>query len=114
MYQQAYRLAREIFVETKHFPLEERYSLTDQIRRSSRSVVANLAEGFRKRRYAGAFVHKLIEADSEIAETQVWLDFARDFEYVSESRYAELTRGYEEVGRMLGAIILRPGKFVRQ
>ncbi len=83
VYQAAYKLAMEIFNESKLFPKEERYSLTDQIRRSSRSVVANIAEGFRKRRYPNMFISKLADADSEATETQVWLDFARDCGYLS-------------------------------
>ena len=76
VYQLAYKLAMEIFHLSKAFPREEIYSLTDQIRRSSRSVAANLAEGFRKRRYPNVFLNKLTDCDAESAETQVWLDFA--------------------------------------
>ena len=78
VFQLAYRLAMEIFHLTKHFPREEVYSLTDQIRRSSRSVAANLAEAFRKRRYPNMLVNKLTDCDGEETETQVWLDFALD------------------------------------
>lgn len=94
VYQTAYRLAMEIFNESKAFPKEERYSLTDQIRRSSRSIVANIAEGFRKRRYPNMFISKLADADSEATETQVWLDFALDCGYLSPKRHEELTAGY--------------------
>lgn len=111
VYQLAYKLAMDIFHETKQFPKEERYSMTDQIRRSSRSVVANIAEGYRKRRYPNSFIAKLTGADGEATETQVWLDFARDCEYISHSRYDELIRGYEEVGKMLGSMIAAPEKF---
>lgn len=111
VYQLAYRLALEIFRESKAFPLEEKYSLTDQIRRSSRSVPANIAEGYRKRRYEKMFVSKLADADGEATETQVWLDFARDCGYLSKERQDELTKSYEEVGRMLGAMIAHPEKF---
>ena len=104
-------MAMEIFNESKTFPKEERYSLTDQIRRSSRSVVANIAEGFRKRRYPNMFISKLADADSEATETQVWLDFARDCGYLSQKRHDELTAGYEEIGRMLGGMIAHPEKF---
>jgi four helix bundle protein len=97
VFQLAYKLAIQIFIESKAFPKEERYSLTDQIRRSSRSVAANIAEGFRKRRYPNMFVSKLADSDGEASETQVWLDFARDCEYLSLVRYEELTAGYEEV-----------------
>jgi four helix bundle protein len=111
VYQLAYKLAMEIFNESKAFPKEERYSLTDQIRRSSRSVVANIAEGFRKRRYPNMFVSKLADADSEASETQVWLDFARDCGYLPQERHTELIGGYEEVGRMLGSMMTTPEKF---
>jgi len=111
VYQLAYRLAMEIFDITKCFPPEERYSLTDQIRRSSRSVVANIAEAYRKRRYPNMFIAKMADADSEAAETQVWLDFAHDCGYLSEERHAELFHGYQGVGKMLGSMIAEPEKF---
>jgi four helix bundle protein len=111
VYQLAYKLAMEIFNESKSFPKEERYSLTDQIRRSSRSVATNIAEGYRKRRYPNMFVSKMADADSEGAETQVWLDFARDCGYLSRDRHDELIEGYEEVGRMLGSMTANPEKF---
>lgn len=108
----AYKLAMEIFNESKVFPKEEKYSLTDQIRRSSRSVAANIAEGFRKRQYPKMFVSKLADADGEATETQVWLDFARDCEYLSLEKYSELVKGYEEVGKMLGSMMSMPEKFM--
>jgi len=114
VYQLAYKLAMEIFNESKAFPKEERYSLTDQIRRSSRGVAANIAEGFRKRRYPNMFVSKLIDADGETAETQVWLDFASDSGYLAPERCKRLTTGYAEVGRMLGGMIAHPEKFKPQ
>jgi four helix bundle protein len=110
-YQLAYRLAMEVFHESNSFPREERYSLTDQIRRSSRSVAANIAEAFRKRRYPSMFVSKLSDADTEPTETQVWLDFARDCGYLSNARHDQLIEGYVELGRMLGSMIAQPGKF---
>ena len=112
VYQLAYKLAMEIFHETKAFPKDERYSLTDQIRRSSRSVATNIAEGFRKRLYPKMFLSKLADADGEATETQVWLDFARDCEYLAPKRQAELLNGYEEVGRMLGKMMSMPEKFI--
>jgi four helix bundle protein len=112
VFQRAYALAMEIFHETKAFLKEERYSLTDQIRRSSRSVAANIAEGFRKRRYSNMLVSKLCDADAEATETQVWLDFARDCGYLAKDRCERLTAGYEEVGKMLGGMMVRPEKFV--
>jgi len=111
VYQLAYKLAMEIFNESKAFPNEERYSLTDQIRRSSRSVAANIAEGFRKRRYPSMFISKLADADAEATETQVWLDFSLDCNYISQKRHEELFKGYEEVGKMLGSMIVKPEKF---
>ena len=111
VYQLAYKLAMEIFHDSKIFPKEERYALTDQIRRSSRNVAGNLAEAFRKRRYPNMFVNKLSDSDAEVAETQVWLDFSHDCGYLSKERYEQLTKGYEEVGKMLGSMMATPGKF---
>ena len=111
VYQLAYRLAMEIFEVTKGFPKDERYSLTDQIRRSSRSVAANIAEAFRKRQYPNMFISKLADADAEATETQVWLDFAKDCGYLSPERHSELTAGYTEVGKMLGAMMAHPERF---
>ena len=112
VYQLSYRLAMEIFHLSKRFPREEIYSLTDQIRRSSRSVAANLAEGFRKRRYPNVLLNKLTDCDAESAETQVWLDFAFDCGYLAKEKYTELIEGYEEVGRMLGGMMAHPEKFM--
>lgn len=112
VYQLAYKLAMDIINASKSFPKEEKYSLTDQIRRSSRIVTANIAEGFRKRQYPKMFVSKLANADGEATETQVWLDFARDSEYLSPELHTELIRGYEDVGKMLGSMMSMPEKFV--
>ena len=111
VFQLAYSLAMEIFHLSRCFPREELYSLTDQIRRSSRSVPANIAEGFRKRRYPNMFVSKLADSDGEATETQVWLDFCLDCGYMSKTNRDRLTAGYEEVGRMLSAMIANPHKF---
>ena len=111
VYQLAYKLAMEIFRESKKFPKEETYSLTDQVRRSSRSVATNIGEAFRKHRYPNMFVSKLSDSDTEATETQIWLDFACDCEYLSPQRHDELIRGYEEVGRMLGSMMETPEKF---
>jgi four helix bundle protein len=111
VYQLAYALAMEIFNLSKSFPREERYSLTDQIRRSSRSVAANIAEGFRKRRYPNHFLSKLTDSDAEATETQVWIDFAFDCGYLSKENQDHLTSGYEEVGKMLGGMMAIPDKF---
>lgn len=112
VFQLAYDLAMEIFQLSKSFPKEETYSLTDQIRRSSRSVAANIAEGYRKRLYPKHFVSKMSDADGEATETQVWLEFARDSEYISSERCEELLTRYEEVGRMLGGMIAHPERFL--
>jgi len=111
VFQLAYRLAMRIFEESKRFPVEERFALTDQSRRSSRSVTANIAEAYRKRQYPNAFVSKLADADGECAETLVWIDYSCDCGYIDAAVAAGLTAGYEEVGRMLGGIIAHPEKF---
>ena len=111
VYQWSYDLAMEIFQLSKAFPKEELYSLTDQIRRSSRSVAANLAEGFRKRRYPNMLVNKLTDCDGEATETQVWLDFALDCGYMSRENHDRLIAGYEEVGKMLSDMMANPMKF---
>ena len=112
VFQLTYKLAMDIFNVSKSFPKDEKYSLTDQIRRSSRSVAANIAEGFRKRQYPKMFVSKLADADGEATETQVWLDFARDCEYLNPEKHNEIVKGYEEVGKMLGTMMSMPEKFV--
>lgn len=101
----------EIFRWTKTFPEEERFSLTSQIRRSSRSVAANIAEGYRKRQYPSMFASKLADSDAEATETQVWLDFARDCGYLSQKHHRQLTAQYEEIGKMLSAMMSNPEKF---
>ncbi|MEP6569169.1 MAG: four helix bundle protein [Acidobacteriota bacterium] len=109
VYQLAFNLAMEIFYESKKFPAEEKYSLTDQLRRASRSVPGNIGEGYRKKRYPKMFVSKM--ADGEATEMQVWLDFAHECGYLSQSSQLELRKGYEEVGRMLGGMIAHPERF---
>lgn len=111
VYQLAFRLAMEIFHESKKFPVEEKYSLTDQIRRASRSVAANIGEGYRKKRYPKMFVSKMADADGEATETQVWVDLAYACGYLTEARQLQFRRGYEEVGRMLGGMIAHPERF---
>lgn len=101
VYQTAFALAMRIFQLSASFPREERYSLTDQIRRSSRSVCTNIAEGWRKRRYPAAFVSKLADAEGEAAETQVWLDFARECGYLDPAVANELRSEYNDVIGML-------------
>ncbi len=111
VYQQSYNLAKEIFEITKNFPKEEKYSLTDQLRRSSRSVPANIAEAWYRRRYLKAFVNKLIEAAGEVGETEVWLDFACDHNYINKEIHKTFVAQYNEVARMLSSMINAPGKF---
>jgi len=111
VYQLAFKLAMEVFAQSKSFPQDERYSLTSQIRRSSRSVAANTAEGFRKRQYPSMFASKLADADAEAKETQVWLDFALDCGYLSMKQHEQLAGGYDEIGRMLGSMIASPERF---
>jgi four helix bundle protein len=113
VYQLSYYLALEVFKESRSFPSEERFSLIDQIRRASRSVAANIAEGYRKRQYPRMFISKLADADGEATETQVWLDFAMDCGYLRSERQQELVSGYEEIGRMLGGMIKHPESFRR-
>jgi len=111
VFQLAYKLAMDIFRLTKNFPVEEKYSLTDQIRRSSRSVAANIAEVYRKRQYPNAFSNKMSDSDAEGGETQVWLEFSRDCGYISPEVCEQMIKDYQEVGRMLGNMILHPKKF---
>ena len=111
VFQLAYRLAMEIFEASKTFPKEERYSLTDQIRRSSRSVAANVAEGYRKRQYPNAFASKMADADGEATETQVWLDVSLDCGYIAPELHGRLIDDYREVGKMFGHMIRNPDKF---
>lgn len=98
----------KIFELSKNWPREERYSLTDQIRRSSRSVCTNTAEAWRKRRYAAHFVSKLSDADGEAAETQSWLDFALRCGYLSETDFAELDHQYEIISGGLVKMMANP------
>jgi len=110
-YKLSYQLALDIHNISKTFPKEEQYSLTDQIRRSSRSVPANLAEGWKKRRYKKAFIAKVIDAAGEAGETEVWLDFSKDFGYLHEAKYLDLMSKYDEVNRMLFGIVDKAEKF---
>ena len=112
VFNNAYKLAMEIFVITKSFPSEERYSLIDQIRRSSRSICTNVAEGYRKRVYPKHFSSKMTDADQECSETMLWLDFAKDCGYISEEIRFNLYSRYEKVGRMLGTMAENPKKFL--
>ena len=113
VYQEAFRLQQEVFEVSKGFPKEELYSLTDQIRRSSRSVGANLAEAWQKRPYEAHFLSKLSDSDGEQAETQHWLDTALACKYVSEEEHASLMNQCKQIGRMLGKMMANPGPFCR-
>ncbi len=97
VYQSGFESAMRIFEVSKKWPAEERYSMTDQIRRSSRSVCANIAEAWRKRRYVASFVHKLSDSDAEAAETEVWLDFALACGHIDQKLHDELYTQYENI-----------------
>lgn len=112
VYQLAYSLAMEIFDLTKAFPKEEKFALVDQIRRSSRAVCSNIAEGYRKRIYPNHFRSKMTDADGECAETSVWLDFSKDCQYIMPEKHAELRSKYDQVGKMLGGMANNPEKFL--
>jgi four helix bundle protein len=112
VYKKGFDAAMLIFEMSKKFPKEESYSLTDQIRRSSRSVCANLAEAWRKRRYKAAFIAKLSDAESEAAETQVWIAFALKCDYLKSDQAVPLYQAYDEVLRMLVAMINKPQSWV--
>lgn len=110
-YQRSFDWAMEIFVMTKTFPKEERYSLTDQIRRSSRSVSGNIAEAYAKRRYPKHFISKLTDSDGENLETQNWLKYFFECAYIPQVLFDDLTAKSEEVGRLLYYMIKNPAKF---
>ncbi len=111
VYKKAFKLAMEIFEMTKSFPAEEKYSLTDQIRRASRSVCANIGEGYRKRRYEKHFISKLSDSDAENTETQVWLDFSLTCKYIEKEKYNSLRSESEEVGKLLNYMMNNPDKY---
>ena len=112
VYQNAMDAAMEIFKLTGNFPAEEKYSLVNQIRRSSRSVCSNLAEAWRKRRYKAAFIAKLNDAESEACETQVWLEFARRCEYIDNQKLYELDMKYDLILGQLIRIIDEADKWL--
>jgi four helix bundle protein len=112
VYRKAFDVAMRIFELSKSFPKEETYSLTDQIRRSSRSVCANLAEAWRKRRYEGAFISKLSDSESEAAETQVWLEFAVKCKYMKREEAAALYKAYDEILATIVGMITHPETWV--
>ena len=112
VYQLAFETAMKIFELTKGFPREERYSLTDQIRRSSRSVCANVTEAWRRRRYRGSFVYRLNDAEAEAAETQTWLEFAVRCGYLETEAARSLYKTYDRILGKLVVMIRQPEKWV--
>lgn len=114
VYKKAFALAMQIFRTSKKFPTEEKYGLTSQIRRSSRSVCSSIGEGYRKRQYQAHFVSKTSDADMENSETQVWFDFALACEYIDKKEYVELLKQSEEIGKLLGHMISFPEKYMNQ
>jgi four helix bundle protein len=110
-YKKAYQLAMEIFEISKSFPKEEKYSLTDQIRRSSRSVTSNLAEAWARRRYEKSFVNKLTDSLGEENETEVWLDYSKDCKYVPDETHDRMLSEYDEVRKLLISMINHPEKW---
>ena len=112
VYKAAYSLAMRVFELSKRFPPEERFALTGQIRRSSRSVCLNLREAWAKRRYEAHFISKLTDCDGENSETDSSLDFANECRYITAAEHAELTGLCQEVGKMLGSMIKCPESFL--
>ncbi len=114
VYKKSYTLAMRIFEISRRFPIEERYALTTQIRRSSRSVANNLREAWAKRRFEAHFISKLTDCDGEANETDTSLDFALDCEYINTTQHKELTSLNDEVCKMLGSMINTPHPFLRR
>lgn len=113
IYKIAFETSMAIFEISKTFPKEERYSLTDQVRRSSRSVCTNLAEGWRKRRYKAVFINKLLDAAQEAAETQTWLEFASASSYINKEQYNVLNEHYEHIFAMLNSMEKKADTFCK-
>ena len=111
VYQKAFELSMNIFKVTKSFPMEERFSLVDQIRRSSRSVCSNLAEAWRKRKYIAVFKNKLTDAMQEASETQCWLEFSATCNYISKDQFVEFDGEYEKIIMMLNSMEKYANKF---
>ena len=112
VYKKSYALAMRVYDLSRHCPEEEKYALSSQIRRSSRSVSLNLREAWAKRRYEAHFVSKLTDCDGENSETDSSLDYAMDCGYITQSQHAELTGLCSEVGKMLGSMIKNPAPFL--
>ena len=111
-YKKGFSLAMDIFEITKLFPKEEKYSLVDQIRRSSRSVCACIGEAYRKRQYKAHFIAKISDADMENSETQVWLDFSMACGYINNVKHSELMDKSFEIGRLLNSMLKNPEKYM--
>lgn len=111
VYQLALREAKRVFVVSKGFPRDERHSLTDQIRRSSRAVNAMLAEGWARRRYVAAFLNKVDEALGEAMETQAWLDHAQACAYIDETQFADMDDAWQHIGAMLNRMMQKANEF---
>ena len=111
VYKRAYQLAMDIFQISKKFPKKEKFSLTDQITRSSRSIPANISEAWHKRHYIKMFVNKIVDASGEAGETEVWLDFAHDCGYITDDQHGNFMEAYAEVNRMLFGMIIKPENF---
>ena len=112
VYKDAYELAMDIFKISKRWPKEERYSLTDQIRRSSRSVCANIREAWVKRRYKAHFISKLTDSDAENSETDTWIDFALDCQYITYDEHKDLTSRCTKTGAMIGGMLHKASSFI--
>lgn len=110
-YKKAFDLSMKIFHESKSFPKAETYALTDQIRRSSRSVCANISEAYRKRMYPKYFISKLTDADGENSETNTWLDFAFACEYITKEVNTDLSNQGKKIGKLINYMINNPSKF---
>ena len=111
VYQRSFNSAMSIYALTKSFPTDERYSLVDQIRRSSRSVCSNLAEGWRKRKYEAVFKNKLTDSMQEASETQCWLEFSLACKYIDQDTFAKMDDDYEQIIAMLNSMDMNSGKF---
>lgn len=112
VYEIAFKLAMEIYKDTANFPKEEKYSLVDQLRRSSRSVCANIGEGYRKRNYPKAFSSSIIIANGEASETTVHLEFAKECGYITSEKYSYFLSEYDKIGGMLSKMSDFPEKFM--
>jgi four helix bundle protein len=111
VYQRSKREAKSVFLATKRFPRDERFSLTDQVRRSSRATGSMIAEAWARRRYPAAFISKLTEALGEAMETQAWLDHALECEYLTEEEHMSLDGAWQEIGAMLNGMIEKTDAF---